>query len=226
MGVVLDGVLKHTRTGQGHADFRGAEMNFSGNIDPYSKLYAIVNAKATEVEVEEAAFQTTRLPGNLTLRGGRYFANFGRLPKFHDHELPFVERTESLDRFMNGEAKTDGAELSHLFRTPFFLQGTVGLGNKLGAENARLNETTPASQDGHKNGRPLQAFTYNGRLFTYAWVFTGGLVATVRQPIDGYRTITRVHCIANPRTGPCLLQALRAAGSSPAVAGHSAEVSS
>jgi hypothetical protein len=168
MGVVLDAVGKHTRTGQGQFDFRGAELNFSADVDPYSRLYAVINGRADEVEVEEAAFQTKRLPGSLALRGGRYFANFGRLPKFHDHELPFVERTESLDRFLSGEARTEGVELTHLFRTPFFLQGTLGLGNKLGAENDRLDETTPATQDGHANGRPLQAFTYNGRLFTYA----------------------------------------------------------
>lgn len=168
LGVVLDLVGKHTRAGQGQADFRGAELNFAAAVDPYARMYAIINARAAEVEVEEAAFQTTRLPYNLALRGGRYFANFGRLPKFHDHELPFVERTTSLDRFMNGEAKTDGLELTHLFRAPFFLQGSLGVGNKLGAENNRLNETTPATQDGHKNGRPLQAFTYNARLFAYA----------------------------------------------------------
>lgn len=168
MGVILDGVGKHSRTGQGQFDFRGAELNFAADVDPFARLYAIVNASADAVTVEEAAFQTTRLPGSLTLRGGRYFANFGRLPKFHNHELPFVERTASLDRFVGGEAQADGAELTHLFRLPFFLQGTLGAANKLGASNDRLDETSPAAQDGNASGRPLSAFTYNGRLFGYA----------------------------------------------------------
>lgn len=167
MGIVLDAAGKHTRDGRGQLDFRSAELSLGADVDPFTRAYFIVNGTADAVEVEEAAFQTTRLPWNLSLRGGRYFANFGRLPKFHDHELPFVERTASLDRFVDGEARTEGVELHHLFPLPFFLQGTVGVGNKLGAENARLEETTPASQDGHKNGRPLDAFTYNGRLFTY-----------------------------------------------------------
>lgn len=168
MGVVLDATAKHTRDGRGQFDFRSAELNLSADVDPYSRAYFIINGTPGAVEVEEAAFQTTRLPGNLSLRGGRYFADFGRLPKFHDHELPFVERTTSLDRFVDGEARTEGVELRYLFPFPFFLQGTAGAGNRLGAENTRLEETTPASQDGHKNGRPLDAFTYNGRLFTYA----------------------------------------------------------
>lgn len=167
MGLVLDAVAQHTTPGQGAVKFRSAEMNFEAAVDPRAKLYAIINGTADAVEVEEAAFVTTALPYNLTIRGGRYFANFGRLPKRHDHELPFVERTTSLDTFVNGEAKTEGLELTYLFHTPFFLQGTVGVGNKIGSENDRLKETAPVAQDGHKNGRPLTAFTYNARLFTY-----------------------------------------------------------
>ncbi len=165
MGLVLDAVGQHTTPGQGAFKFRSAELNFEAAVDPRAKLYVILNASADAVEVEEAAFVTTALPYNLTIRGGRYFADFGRLPKRHDHELPFVERTDSLDSFVDGEAKTEGLELSHLFRTPFFLRGTVAIGNKLGAENERLNET---DQDVPKNGHPLSSFTYNARLFTYA----------------------------------------------------------
>ncbi len=168
MGLVLDAVGQHTTPGQGAFKFRSAELNFEAAVDPRAKLYVIINASADAVEVEEAAFVKTALPYNLTVRGGRYFADFGRLPKRHDHELPFVERVTSLDSFVDGEAKTEGLELSHLFRTPFFLRGTVGIGNKLGAENNRLDETDPAPQDGHTNGRPLSSFTYNARLFTYA----------------------------------------------------------
>lgn len=167
MGLVLDGYARHTRTGQGQFAFRNAELNLSDDIDPFGRLYAIINGGDDGLAVEEAAFQTTRLPYNLTLRGGRYFANFGRLPKFHDHELPFTERTAALDRFLDGESRTDGLELTHLFRTPFFLQGTLGAGNAMGAENGRLDETLPAAGDGNRSGRPLQAFTYNARLFSY-----------------------------------------------------------
>ncbi|MBI4061058.1 MAG: hypothetical protein HY403_06475 [Elusimicrobia bacterium] len=168
MGLVLDAIGQHTTPGQGAFKFRSAEINLDAAVDPRARLYAIINGTPDGVEVEEAAFVTTALPYNLTARGGRYFANFGRLAKRHDHELPFVERTASLDTFVNGEAQTEGLELTYLFRTPFFLQGTVGAGNKIGAENDRLQETDPVAQDGHKNGRPLASFTYNARLFTYA----------------------------------------------------------
>src|SRR5205814_925404 len=117
----------------------------------------------------EAAVVTTHLPRGLMLRAGRYFANFGRLPKFHDHELPFVERTPSLDTFFDGEAKADGAEVTYLLPLPFFLQASLGASNGIGANNTRLEEDQTVNPGGTGNtvGRTGKAFTYNGRLFTY-----------------------------------------------------------
>jgi hypothetical protein len=49
-------------------------------------------------------------------------------------------------------------ELNYLFPTPFFLRGTLGGYNKLGAENERLDDTRP---------RAWSRFTYLTRLNTY-----------------------------------------------------------
>jgi hypothetical protein len=166
MGLALDAVVGNTRNGGGEFNFRSAELSLIAAIDPFANLYAIINATKDEVEVEEAAFMTTSLPWNLTVRGGRFFANFGRFPHWHDHELPFVNRTTSLETFFDGEARADGAELLHLFRTPFFLQGTLGAYRQIGAENARLEEDVPDST-GHTEGRGWNAMTYLQRLFSY-----------------------------------------------------------
>lgn len=162
MGVVTDFVIEDTKEGKGNMGLRSAELNFQSTVDGYAKLYAIIVGSDEGVEVEEAAVVTTALPYRLQLRGGRYFANFGRLPKFHDHELPFVNRTASMEYI--GESKADGVELTHLFGTPFFLQGTFGVTNKIGAENTRLED---ANGEGDSSGRNWNAFTYNARLFTY-----------------------------------------------------------
>jgi hypothetical protein len=172
MGLVLDAVAGDTRERRGFFDFRSAELNFMASVDPFANLYAVINGTEDGLEVEEAAFMTTSLPYNLAVRGGRLFANFGRLPHWHDHELPFVERTTSLDTFMNGESKADGVELIHLFKTPFFMQGTLGAYKSVGAENERLKEldstTGELSLAGHTNGRPWDANTLVQRLFTNA----------------------------------------------------------
>lgn len=166
IGLVLDAAASHTTLNRGDFDFRSAELNLLAAVDPFANLYAVINGTDAGLEVEEAAFMTTQLPYNLTVRGGRFFANFGRLAHWHDHELPFVNRVPSLNAFIGGESKSDGVELIHLFKTPFFLQGTLGAYNKMGSDNHRLDQTDGGG-NGHTNGRPLDAFTYLSRLFSY-----------------------------------------------------------
>jgi hypothetical protein len=110
------------------------------------------------VDVEEATLETTSLPHNLTVRGGRLFATFGRLAHFHDHELPVIERPMSLDTYVGGETRADGVEASYLLPTDLFLTATFGAYDKMGANNMRQD---PAGS------RPLDEFTYLGRLNTY-----------------------------------------------------------
>ncbi len=158
IGMAIDATAEQRSKAGGTFNFRSAEIGIAASIDPYARGYAIFNGGGDGVEVEEAAMVTTSLPWNLQARGGRFFADFGRLAKFHPHEYAFVNTPLSLERIVGGESKADGAELSYLFPTPFFLRGTVGGYNKLGAENERLDDT---------KSRAWSRFTYLGRLNTY-----------------------------------------------------------
>lgn len=158
MGAALDFTYSHV-DGRSNFNFRAAEVNVEAPIDPFLKGWVVLTGSQTGVSVEEAALQTTALPHNLTLTGGRLFASFGRLAHFHDHELPFVDRPRSLDTFVGGETQADGLEVSYLFPTPFYLTATGGAYNKLGAENARADNAV---------ARPMDNFTYLGRLAAYA----------------------------------------------------------
>ena len=150
------------------ADFnlRSAELFITADVDPFTKAYGVLNASAdaagndeATLTVEEAAIVTTRLPYNLTVRGGRFFADFGTLAHRHDPELPFVDRPPSLDAFVGGESQTNGVEVSWLAPTPFYLKMTGAVGNKLGGDTT---DGVSASQS-----RPLKGLTYLGRLLTY-----------------------------------------------------------
>ncbi len=158
IGMSIDATAEHRAKAGGDFNFRTAEMGVSASVDPYARAYAFITGSKEGVEVEEAAIVTTSLPWNLQARGGRFFADFGRFPKFHPHELPFVNMPLSVERFVGGESKADGAELSYLFPTPFFLRGTVGGYNKIGAENDRLDDS---------KSRSWSRFTYLGRLQSY-----------------------------------------------------------
>ena len=158
IGMAIDATAEQRSKAGGTFNFRSAEIGIAASIDPYARGYAFFNGSGDGVEVEEAAMVTTSLPWNLQARGGRFFADFGRLAKFHPHEYAFVNTPLSLERIVGGESQADGAELSYLFPTPFFLRGTVGGYNKLGAENERLDDT---------KSRAWSRFTYLGRLNTY-----------------------------------------------------------
>lgn len=158
MGMAVD--FAFTRASdRANFGFRTAELSIESPIDPFLKGWAVINGNAGGVEVEEASLQTTALPYNLTVTGGRLFASFGRLAHFHDHELPVIDRPRSLDTFIGGETQADGVEVSYLFPTPFYLTAVGGVYNKLGGENARADNAA---------ARPLQSFTYLGRLAAYA----------------------------------------------------------
>jgi hypothetical protein len=158
IGMAIDATAEHRAKAGGDFNFRTAEVGIAANIDPYARAYAFLTGSRNDFEVEEAAIVTTSLPYNLQARAGRFFADFGRLAKFHPHEYAFVNTPLSLERLVGGESKADGAELSYLFPTPFFLRGTMGGYNKLGAENDRLDDT---------KSRSWSRFTYLGRLQSY-----------------------------------------------------------
>jgi len=148
IGVVTEVIPSYTGQGSnktgsdrpGGWDFfvRSIELNLAASVDPFARAYAVFNASVDPVtgeataQVEEAAIQTTSLPWNLTLKGGRFFAEFGRLSYIHDHELPFVYRPLVLDTYIGGESKTDGVQLNFLLPIPHYVSLTVGIGDQFG----------------------------------------------------------------------------------------------
>jgi TolA-binding protein len=111
MNISLDGLfalayssaadLDHIEVGDHDPQQRGfnarnVELAFDGAVDPYFEGFANIvflldNDNQTEVEVEEAFMQTTSLPYNLQLKGGQFFAAFGRLNPTHPHTWDFAD---------------------------------------------------------------------------------------------------------------------------------------
>ena len=157
IGFIVDTVFSSTRKEKSNFDFRSAEIGISGNIDPFARAYGILNGTPDGVEVEEAAIVTTSLPWNLTVKGGRFFAEYGRLSTFHDHDLPFVNRPLVLDTYVGGESQADGVEVNWLVPIPHYLSVTLGAYNKIGAENERADNAIRRDPD---------EFTYLARVAT------------------------------------------------------------
>lgn len=143
---------------------RSVELNVAGSVDPFATAYAVINASVdaatgeANLGVEEAALQTTTLPGNLTLKGGRFFGEFGRLSYIHDHELPFVNRPLVLGQYIGGESRTDGLQLNWLLPMEHYVSFTAGTGIQFGGDN-------PPNDPG--TFRHASGLNYWGRLSTY-----------------------------------------------------------
>jgi hypothetical protein len=185
IGFVGESIISYTskpsdQTGSdrpGGWDFnqRSMELNVAASVDPFATAYAVINASAdaatgeANLEVEEAAIQTTSLPWNLALKGGRFFGEFGRLSYIHDHELPFVNRPLVLDQYIGGESQTDGLQLNWLPPIGHYINLTLGAGDKFG--------------DDPNNPGTYRAFSqldFWGRLSSYVdltpnWQLEGGL---------------------------------------------------
>lgn len=158
IGMALDSVLDQEGSNAGF-QLRAAELGVEAPVDPYVTGAAIITGSNSGVDVEEAEAKTTSLPYNLSVRGGRMFASFGRLSHFHDHELPMIARPNSLDTYVGGESQADGVEVSYLLPTDLYVNATFGAYNKIGADNNRVNNA---------GTRRMSEFTYLGRLDAYS----------------------------------------------------------
>jgi len=156
---------------------RSVELTANASIDPFAKGWVVLNGSAdaatgeTSLNVEEAALQTTSLPGNLTLTAGQFFGEFGRLAYIHDHELPFVNRPMVLDQYIGGESKTAGAQASWLVPIEHYVNLTAGFGTQFGD-----------NPDAVGSYRSFGAVNYFGRASTYFdlsdnWQLEGGVSA-------------------------------------------------
>src|SRR5881398_173593 len=107
---------------------RNTELALDGAVDPYFEGFANIvfkldNDNETEVEVEEAFMQTTSLPFNLQLKGGQFFAAFGRLNPVHPHAWDFADAPLVSGLFLGPDGlRGVGAQISWTLPLPWYSQ--------------------------------------------------------------------------------------------------------
>jgi hypothetical protein len=115
-----------------------AEIALDGAVDPYFKgfsniVYKLDKNGETGVELEEVYFLTTSLPGNLQIKGGQFFAEFGRQNPQHPHAWAFVDQPLVLNRMFGPEGlRSQGARVSWLLPTTFYTEAMVSVMNSAG----------------------------------------------------------------------------------------------
>src|SRR5712692_3470724 len=117
---------------------RNIELAFDGAVDPYFEGFANIvfkldNDNNTDVEVEEAFMQTTSLPFNLQLKGGQFFAAFGRINPTHPHTWDFVDYPIVAGRFLGPDGlRGVGSQISWIVPVPWYSQLILGVQNGRG----------------------------------------------------------------------------------------------
>jgi len=115
-----------------------AELALDGTVDSHFKgfsniVYKLDSEGETGVELEEAYFLTTSLPGNLQLKGGQFFAEFGRQNPQHPHAWAFADQPLVLNRMFGPDGlRSQGARLSWLVPTSWYAEAMVGVFNSAG----------------------------------------------------------------------------------------------
>lgn len=104
----------------GHSDLTAAGPLGPGLQAQVTAVLATHEGKL-EKEIEEAWVQTTRLPGGLQARAGRFASQVGYLNQQHPHADDFVERPLLYRAFLGGHWNDDGLRLNWTAPTPFYL---------------------------------------------------------------------------------------------------------
>ena len=117
---------------------RNIELAFDGAVDPYFEGFANIvfkldNDNNTKVEVEEAFLQTTSLPFNLQLKGGQFFAAFGRINPTHPHTWDFADDPLVHGLLLGSDGlRGVGAQISWVVPVPWYSQLLLGVQNGRG----------------------------------------------------------------------------------------------
>ncbi len=155
---------------------RSAELTLEGAVDPYFKAastvaFALERDGETAIELDEAWAQTTSLPWNLQVKGGQFYAAFGRQNAQHSHEWAFVDQPLVLNRFFGPDGlRQPGVQLSWLCPTAFYTELMIGVFN---------NHNTSFV------GGPETAHEHNGEEHVYSLLHGGESVErNLRGPGD------------------------------------------
>jgi hypothetical protein len=139
-----------------------SELAISANVDDQFYGYADIvfedDEGETEVELEEAYFETLALPHGFTVKGGKFLSAIGYNNRFHPHSWDFADEPLAY-RAMLGKAFTDvGLQARWLAPTDLFLEfGTEGFRGASYPANGSANDGTGAWSLFAKIGGDLNA---------------------------------------------------------------------
>lgn len=102
------------------------ELGISANVDDkfYGKFTAAIVEEdgSTEVELEEAWFETLGLGNGFTVKGGKFFSGIGYLNQQHDHAYDFAGAPLVYNAMLGGKLIDTGLQARWLAPTDVYLE--------------------------------------------------------------------------------------------------------
>jgi len=150
-----------------------SEITMSANVDDkFTAMLTVpihVHDGEVAVELEEAWVETLALPGGLSIRMGRFFADIGYLNDKHFHTWDFADQPLVYQAFLGSQYIDDGLQFRWLAPTDFYLQfsGEVLRGDRYPAGGAAHHGVGSATL-GVKTGGDI-GFS-NSWLLGFSWV--------------------------------------------------------
>lgn len=176
LAVVFDGLAVASDSDDpelNDARMRVLELDLAGRFDPLGWGYAVIafadDGVDEEVELEEAAiWLDDGLPGDFSLRGGKFLADFGKWNTIHQHDRAFMFTPAPSEEFFGGEMGVSGLELHHWFGAGELpVRWSLGVAPRFGghahAHAAGGGLETEFSSEALDRRTPSQ-FLYTGRL--------------------------------------------------------------
>lgn len=103
-----------------------AEINLKASVDAkyFGNMTIGIHEDdgAVEIGLEEASLQTTDLPMNLSVTGGRFFSAAGYMNSFHFHADDFTDRALPYQAFYGGRYAVDGIQARWLAPTSLLFE--------------------------------------------------------------------------------------------------------
>ncbi len=101
------------------------EIVLSANVDQlfYGEITIGLHEEeeGSEIDVEEAFFDTLALPAGLGVRGGRFYSGIGYLNRFHSHAWDFHDAPLVYRAFLGDQYRDDGVRLNWLAPTDLYI---------------------------------------------------------------------------------------------------------
>jgi hypothetical protein len=144
-----------------------SELTLSASVDPY--FFANLTAAFSSdggVDVEEAFFRSTSLPGGFTLKGGRFFSGIGYLNEVHAHAWDFADQPLVYQAFFGGQLHQDGLQLKWLAPTDLFLElgAEAGNGDSFPATRKNSNDLNSVALFAHVGGDAGESISWRAGL--------------------------------------------------------------